>query len=188
MTAAPSASVTHPAHYTAAFRTVLRYVIVMVVVGLLAGISFQESVKKLDFADVSRGLHIEARIHLALVHGHVFVTSVLLPLALVGALHFALRVGARPLSRRGIRWLTWGVLPASAGTVALMLYKGYHFLLNVRWGATNLAAVDASYFGGVHVLRYGVYGAVHAALGVSLVVFLALLWRSLRPRAGEASA
>lgn len=169
-----------PAHYKAAVRTTLRYVIVMVVVGLLVGISFQESAKKLDFGSVSAGLHIEARIHLALVHGHVFVTTVLLPLVLAGALYLALGAGGRPLGPRGVRWLTWGLLPASAATVALMFYKGYHYLLNVRWGVTDLTQVDAGLFGGIRALRYAVNGAIHGALGLSLVALIFLLWRSLR--------
>lgn len=169
-----------PEHYAATIRTTIRYVVVLAVVALLVGIAFQESAKKLDFEHVGAGLHIEARVHLALVHGHVFVLSVLLPLALIAALYFALCAGGRPLGPRGIRWLTLGLLPSAAATVALMFYKGYHFLLLVRGGVTELAQVDAAFFGGLRVLRYGVYGVIHGIFGLSLVALLVLLWRSLK--------
>ena len=38
-----------PDHYRSATRLVLRYAIVMAIVGLLAGVAFQESAKKLEF-------------------------------------------------------------------------------------------------------------------------------------------
>ena len=168
-----------PAWYGAAARTCIRFAAATGVFGLIVGIAFQESVRKMDFTQVAPGLHIEARIHLALVHGHVFVVLVLLPLALAGALYLARRAGGAPLSRRAVRCLTRGVLPFAAATTALMLYKGYHLLLGVRWGATDLAAVDAALYGGLRVLRYVVYGAIHGGFGLSLGLFLLALWRSL---------
>ena len=59
-----------PAAYRGALRTLLRYAIVMAVAGLLTGLSFQESAKKLPLAKDGAGLHLEATIGLALVHGH----------------------------------------------------------------------------------------------------------------------
>jgi len=180
----PPAGAPLPEHYRAAIRTTVRFAAVMGVVGLLVGISFQESAKKLDFASVAAGLHIEARVHLALVHGHTFLTTVVLPLVLAGALVLARHAGAREIGRRGLRCLTWGFLPGAALVLGLMFYKGYHYLLSVRGGVTDLAQVDASLFGGLRVLRYVVNGAVHGLLGLSLAAFLFLLWRSLtaKPR------
>jgi hypothetical protein len=180
MTDGPLAAL--PAHYRGAIRTTIRFTVVMGVVGLLVGISFQESAKKLDFASVGAGLHIEARVHLALVHGHTFLTAVVLPLVLLGALVLARRAGGRELGPRGLRWLTWGFLPGAALVLALMLYKGYHYLLCVRAGASDLAEVDAGLFGGLRALRYAVNGAAHGLLGLSLTAFLVLLWRSLGRR------
>lgn len=175
-----------PEHYRAAIRATIRFAVVMGVVGLLVGISFQESAKKLDFASIGAGLHIEARVHLALVHGHTFLTTVVLPLVLLGALVLARHAGGRDLGPRSLRWLTWGFLPGAALVLGLMFYKGYHYLLSVRWGVTDLAEVDARLFGGLRALRYAVNGAAHGLLGLSLTVFLVLLWRSLgrRPASG----
>lgn len=165
--------------YRGALRALLRFSIVMAVVGLLTGISFQESARKLPFAKAGAGLHLESVVNLALVHGHVFTMGVLLPLALAGALLMARRAGGREVGPGALRWLVWGYLPAAAATSVLQLVKGYHFLLAARGGATDLAQVDAGFLGGSEVARFVVYGAAHGALGLCLVVFLAGLWRSL---------
>ena len=154
----------------------------MVIVGLLSGILFQESSKKLPHGTVDPGLRLEAVIHLALVHGHVFVTAVLMPLAMAGALVLARQLGGRDVSGKALGWLTRGYVPLTAATVALMLYKGYHLLLHVRGGATDLAMVDEAFFGGATMVRHLVYGAAHAGMGISLGVFVIALWRSLKPR------
>ena len=151
-----------PESYRGALRTVIRYAVIMAIVGLLVGISFHESI-----------------IQLALVHGHVFVMGVLLPLALAGALLMARRAGGRDLSPRGLAWLVRGYLPLAAASLALHLYKGYHVLLMARAGERDFAVIDQAFLGGSHVLRYGVYAVVHTGMGVALGVFLVLLWRSL---------
>jgi len=167
------------ATYRGALRALLRYAIVMAVVGLLTGLSFQESAKKLPLASAGAGLHLEATIGLALVHGHVFTVGVLLPLALAGALLMARRAGGREVGGRALAWLVRGYLPAAAVTVALQLVKGYHVLLAVRGGNTDLAAIDHAFLGGNELLRYALFGLSHTVLGVCLTVFLVALWRSL---------
>lgn len=171
-----------PAHYRAATRTLLRYSIVMTLVALLSGVLFQESSKKLDYAEAAPGLRLEAVLSLALVHGHMFVTGVLIPLAMAGALFLGLKAGGAVMSPRPLKWLTRGYLPFVAVTMLLMLYKGYHILLSVRFGARDLDLVDANYFGGVTWLRHGVYGVAHIGMALSLGVFVIALWRSLRTR------
>jgi hypothetical protein len=171
-----------PAHYPRALRVVIRYSIVMAFVGLLIGISFQESAKKLPFAKAPAGPHLEAILPLALVHGHVFVMTVLVPLAMAGVLLISLRVGGAPVSPRSLRWLTHGYLPFASASVALMLVKGYFMLLAVRHGQTDFAVIDDAFLGGHGVARYAIYAFAHAGMGVALGVFLVALWRSLGRR------
>ena len=83
------------------------------------------------------------------------------------------------MSARALHWLLRGYLPAAAATVTLQLVKGYHFLLAVRGGQTDLAVIDHAFLGGQAAVRYAVYGVSHTALGVCLVVYLVGLWRSL---------
>ncbi|MBK9776171.1 MAG: DUF2871 family protein [bacterium] len=168
------------ARYRDALRALLRYAIVMAIVGLLVGVAYQESAKKLSLATTGAGLHLEAVIGLALVHGHIFTIGVLLPLALAGALLMARRAGGREIGQRSLHWLVRGYLPAAAVTLVLQLVKGYHVLLAVRGGQTDLAAIDHAFLGGQEVLRYALFGVSHTAMGVCLVVFLVALWRSLR--------
>jgi len=169
-----------PPHYRAATRTLLRYSVAMTIVALLSGVLFQESSKKLDYAEAGPGLRLEAVLSLALVHGHMFVTGVLIPLAMAGALYLGLKAGGAVLSPWPLKWLTRGYLPLVGVTMGLMLYKGYHVLLAVRRGARDLDLVDAGYFGGVAWLRHGTYGAAHIGMAVSLGVFVVAVWRSLR--------
>ena len=168
-----------PSHYPPAIRTLLRYAIAMAFVGLLSGVLFQESAKKLPYADATPGLHLEATIHLALLHGHVFLTAVVLPLTLAFSLVVARRIGGAPVGTRSLSFLTRGYLPFLTLSLALMLYKGYHVLLAVRGGATDLGAVSGDLFGGQAAVRHAVYGVVHTAMAVSLGVFLVGMWRSL---------
>ncbi len=169
-----------PPHYSDSTRTLLRYSAVMTIVALLSGVLFQESSKKLDYAATPPGMRLEAVLSLALVHGHVFLTAVLIPIAMASALFLSRRIGGAELSPRTTAWLTRGYLPFAAITVALMLYKGYHTLLSVRFGARDFDAIDASYFGGLVWLRHGVYGLSHVAMALSLGVFVVALWRSLK--------
>jgi hypothetical protein len=170
------------ADYRRALRTLLRYAIVMAFVGLLIGISYQESAKKLPYTAAPAGIHLESVIQLALVHGHVFTMGVLLPLALAGALLLARKAGGGEVSARGLAWLVRGYLPFAAASLALHLYKGYHVLLMARAGERDFAVIDHAFLGGSHVLRYGIYALVHTGMGVCLGAFLVLLWRSLGRR------
>jgi hypothetical protein len=169
-----------PAHYASAIRTLLRYAVAMTLFALLSGVLFQESAKKLDYGEAAPGLHLEAVLGLALVHGHVLVSAVLIPIAMAGALFLARRAGGAELRPRALLWLTRGYLPFVTATVLLMLYKGYHVLLSVRFGERDLAVVDERYFGGLVALRHVVYGVAHVGMAVALGAFVVALWRSLK--------
>jgi hypothetical protein len=167
-----------PATYRNAARSLLKFAIVMAILGLLSGVASQESSKKLGMDDP--GFRIQATIHLALVHGHMLLLGTILPLVLAGMMFLARHVGGRDLGPRTIRSLTLGYLPLASGTVALMLYKGYHFLLAARAGERSLAAIDASFFGGATIVRHSVYGLFHTGMAIALAVFLVGIWRSLK--------
>lgn len=167
-------------------RILIRYAIVLAILALLVGIAYQESAKKLTFEMMPGGPHLEALIHLALVHGHFFTVGVLLPLALAGAMVLGRKTGGREVAVWAQKTLTLGYLPFAAAALALQLYKGYHFLLMARAGERDFAVIDAAFMGGNHALRYGIYGLVHSVMGIALGVFLVALWRSLKSSsAGE---
>jgi len=171
----------YPAHYTKTIRTLLRFALIMLVIGLLAGISYQESGKKVTYASVPEGIsRLEATLPLALVHGHIILLGVLLPVAMAGILHLARAHGGSELSRRGLAWTVYTYLPAVSASLGLMLVKGYYILLSVRWGKTNLGEIDHAFFGGSHAWRHGIYGFFHFWMGVGIVVFAWCVWRSLR--------
>ena len=158
--------------YAPLTRILVRYAIGMAVVALLVGISFQESAKRLGFDQAPAGLHLEAVLPLGLVHGHVITAGVLLPLALAGALHLARSAGGREVGPRVRRGFAWLFLPFTALSLALLLLKGYHVLLAVRGGETDLAVIDGGYLGGHHALRNGLYAVTHGGMGLGLLVLL----------------
>ena len=168
-----------PGHYTAALRTLVRFACAMLIAGLLAGVLFQESAKKLEPGSVGDGLHLQATLRLALLHGHVMVSGALIPLACAGALLVARRAGGRELGPRPLLWLTRGYLPFLGVTLLLMLAKSYHVLLAVRGGNEDLAAIDERFFFGLTPARHAVYGVAHVGMALALGVFAVALWRSL---------
>ena len=173
---------TLPDHYRSSLRIVLRYAIIMIFVALLIGIFFQESSKKMDYSQVPPGVNLEAKIHLALVHGHVFLIAVILPLVLAGAVLMARKVGGQELTSRRIKWLTRGYLPFATLTVALQFYKGLHFIYSARSDHSDFQAISDSLFAGSAPLRHGLYGLSHTGMAIGLGVFLFFLWGSLKQR------
>ncbi len=167
-------------NYTTAIRTLLRYGLVMIVVGLLSGIAFQESSKKMSLTPPAGGpTHLDAVLNLALVHGHIMVTGVLFPIAMASALYLARACGGAEISRRALRWTVNTYIPFVSVSVLLMLYKGYHVLLSVRAGATDMGRINDTLFAGNKALRHGIYGISHAGMGLALCLFAWCVWRSL---------
>ena len=173
-----------PDHYRSLTRAWLRFALVMMAVALLTGLSFEESAKRAPIsAALSAGAHMEAILPLALVHGHAFLIGAVLPLALVFMLHLGLAMGFKPVGPKALAWATRLYLPGAALSVALMLYKGYHWVLGVRFGHTDFAAWNAAFFGGNAALRAAVYGLAHTAMSVGLGILIVAFWRSMREEA-----
>ena len=169
-----------PEPYQRFYRTYLRYALSMLLFGLLVGIAFQESARKLPISQsVPAGMHLEAILTLALVHGHAIVIGVLLPLATIWALHIGLILGAAPLSARSLKWAARLYIPGSVVSILLMLWKGYHFVLGVRGGTLDLGALNHSLLFGNHGLRAALYGTSHTAMAAGLGILGVCLWRSL---------
>jgi hypothetical protein len=170
-----------PSNYRAIFRVYLRFAIVMIFVALLSGIMFQESSKKTPFSEVlPPGLHLEAIINLALIHGHAFLVGVLIPLAITWMLYLGLALGYQPIAEKPLKIGSWLYLPASVAVVMLMLYKGYHFQLGVRQGNLDFQALNESLFMGIHPLRAAVYGLSHTAMAAGLGTIVVSFWRSMK--------
>jgi len=169
-----------PSHYRPIYRTYIRFSLVMMVLALLLGIAFQESAKKAPIsAALPAGVHLEATINLALVHGHAFLIGVLIPLAVTWISYLGLSLGFAPLTEKSLKWTTRLYLPGSALAILLMLYKGYHLLLGVRSGVTDLSQLDSSMFLGSHALRAAAYGLTHTSMALGLFIFVISFWKTM---------
>lgn len=172
---------TIPGSYRNIFRVYLRFALIMILVGLITGVLFQESAKKTPFsATLPAGIHLETIINLALLHGHAFMIGVLIPLAMTWLLYLGVALGFPPISEKALKIGTWLYLPASVVVVLLMIYKGYHFQLGVRGGNLDFQALDAQFFMGNHALRAAVYGLSHTAMAFGLGTIAVSFWKSMK--------
>jgi hypothetical protein len=176
-----------PESYRRFLRITVRYALVMLAAGLLAGISFQESGRKLTLDMAPAGAHLEFLLVLAMVHGHAILLGCLLPLAMAGMLLMGLRLGAPPVPDRALAWSMRLAYPGIALSVLLMLAKGYWFVLGARFGALDLGRLDKAFLGHPALLRAALFGAAHLAMGLGLGILGLALWRALsRPSSGQA--
>ena len=167
-----------PEPYKRFYRTHLRFALVMIVVALLAGISFQESAKKVHItAEVPVGAHLEYILSLALLHGHVFLVGVLVPLACTWMVHLTLVLGLGTVSGRSLGWSAGLYLPGAVLTVLLMLLKGYHLVLGVRHGTLDFNQLNSTFL--TPALRAGSYGLAHALMGAGLAILVLAMFRSM---------
>jgi hypothetical protein len=169
-----------PEHYRKFYGLYLRFSIVMIIVALLMGILFQESSKKAPFSEaLPAGPHLESIFSLALVHGHTFIIGALIPLAITWMLYLGLTLGFQPLSEKSLKWGSRLYLPGAVMAIVLMLYKGYHYLMGVRFGQTDFEALSKSFFFGSHALRASAYGLTHTAMAVGLSILVISFWKSM---------
>ena len=169
-----------PAHYPAFYKKYLKFAVVMTFVAMLSGILFQESAKKAPYsAALPAGIHLDSVIHLALLHGHVFLIGVLIPVAILGMLQLSYVLDGEPVSSKTLKWGTWLYIPGAVLTVVLMLYKGYHFLMAVRMGQLDFQSIEQSYFFGIVGLRHALYALSHIATAFGLGTLVVGVWKSL---------
>lgn len=166
-------------HYRKLYLTFLRFSCWMVFFGLIAGILFQESTRKVPLGQFPPGIHWESVYHLALLHGHVFLIGVLVPVAVMAMLHFGLLLKGGVVSQKVLKWGSLLYLAGTGLTVLLMLYKGYHYVISVRMGELDFAAIEHGFFAGQHLLRQVVYGLAHTAMSAGLITLTVGILRSL---------
>jgi hypothetical protein len=170
-----------PAHYRKFYLVFMRFAIVMMIFGLLMGITFQESSKKAPIsAALPPGMHLEAIIDLALTHGHIFLIGALIPLALTWLLSLALSLGFEPVSERSLKIGARLYIPGAIGAVLLMIYKGYHYILGVRNGQFDFEKLHDTFFFGSHAARGAAYGLSHTLMAVGLGFIAVGVWRTLK--------
>jgi len=169
-----------PLHYRRFYLFFIRFALLMLVVGGLAGILFQEMTKHLGFDSVEPGVRLEAVYHLALLHGHAFLIGVLMPIAWVGMLHIGMKLGGTEISQRAMRWVVWTYVPGALSVLALITYKGMYYVMRVSAGDRDFDAIHGGLFGGSRLLRGLAYGLSHTIATVGLFIFGWVLWRSLK--------
>jgi hypothetical protein len=168
-----------PTHYQTTFRTVLRFAVVFIILGLLTGVLYQESSKKLPEGSLPFELVFQGNYSLSLIHGHTFLIGVLIPVGVAFMLTLGLVLGAVPIGPKALKWGYGLYLPNAAVAVGLLIYKAYHTQISVRLGQTDLQAVNHAMFGGIEAIRHAAYGLSHTLMAVGLITLAVALWKSL---------
>lgn len=183
--AEPSLKAPLPQHYLWLYGLNIRLACIMGFVGLISGILYQESTRKVTYDMLAPGANWEAVNHLALVHGHTILIGVVIPVVVVVMIHLVLRMGGQVLAPWSVRWGGWLYLIGAVAAVLLMIYKGYHFVLSVRMGVLDFETLDHTFFGGSHLVRAIAYGLSHTILSTGLGILLVGIWRSLPGKAAS---
>lgn len=176
-----------PGHYAGLYRLLIRFAVIMIFVGLLVGFAIQESFRKLPLSiKIPAGIHLEAIYNPSVVHGHLLLLGVLIPVALMVLLQMTLILGGKPVSPKVIRWATRFYLPGTILSLLLQIYRGYFYLISARLlsegnGITpyDLLQVQHNFYLGVPALFYVLYGVSHSAMSLGLVIFAVNIWKSL---------
>lgn len=170
-----------PQHYAKYYERYIRFAVVMSIFALLTGIAYQESAKKAPFSELlPAGPHLESVFHLSLLHGHVFLLGVLIPMAVLAMMHFSLSLNRGTVSERLLKIGSTLYLPAATLAVLLMLYKGYHYLMAVRHGEFDFVVIEHTFFAGQEASRKLIYALVHIAMSTGLGILVIGVWRSLK--------
>jgi hypothetical protein len=165
--------------------------LVMLSIGLISGVLYQESGKKILLPQgLTPDLHFTANYYLSLMHGHSIQIGMLLPAVLLGLVWLANLLGCEPLSVKTltrVKVLYWFGATLS---LALLVYKGYHFNILFRLGlahpqSLNLFAIDHQLFGGIKFLRYFIYGVAHTSMAISIGMLGWSLWKRFSPQRFE---
>jgi hypothetical protein len=170
-----------PDYYKATVNTLLRFALLMLSLGLIAGIIYAESAKKVAMGAFDPLVVFQANYNLSLLHGHTLMFGVFIPLSVLALLVTpVLLLGTKPVGAGALSWFKKLYIPGALASVALLLYKAYAVQFMVRGGSSDFANIDHLLFQGNHTLRTIMYAVPHTAYGVALFIVVIAIYRSLK--------
>jgi hypothetical protein len=162
-----------PLHYVSVTKKVLTFAGAMILMGLLAGILYAESGKKLSLAGgVDPNLVFQGNYYLSLIHGHFLLMGAVLPVTVLLMLWLSRLVFGQTLKPSTLGWGFFLYCSNALVSVLLLVYKAYATQLAIRGGNLDLALVDHALFGANHLLRTLVYAIPHTLMGAGLLMLL----------------
>ena len=170
-----------PESYQKFFTKILKFTIVMAIVDLVAGVLYQESSKKIAISEaLPAGAHWQATVHLALVHGHMFMMGVIIPLTVCFMLYLGQVLGYGPVGEKTLKWGGSLYIWSAISAMLLILYKGYHYNIAIRKGILDFNEIDHLFFGGQEIFRHIAYGLSHTVMVVALGMLVTGLWKTMK--------
>lgn len=190
-----------PPHHLLAIRRLVRFAVAFMVLGMLLGILSTEYNRRLrytpGYADAPRmaepgpdgkpprhavevppGMLWEAGYDLRILHGHFILIGGVIPLCLAAMLYLLPACGARPTSPGLLQTGLILYLIGAVAALSLIFYKGLFSITAVIGGQFDLAAVQASMFGGSRLVRALAHAVSHTVLAAGLGVIGFGLWRA----------
>jgi hypothetical protein len=172
-----------PAHYVSVTKKVIPFAAIMILMGLLAGVLYAESGKKLSLAGgVAPELVFQGNYYLSLIHGHFLLMGAVLPITVLVMLWLSRIIFGQTLKAST---LSWGFLLYCSNalvSVLLLVYKAYATQLAIRGGNLDLALVDHALFGANHLLRTLIYAIPHTLMGAGLLMLLVGLFKATKTK------
>lgn len=170
-----------PAHYRGFYRFNTIFALVMLVMGGIAGLVYVELAKPLDFQKAPPGVHLETIYRLAILHGHCFLVGAVVPMVWVLILQVGRWLGCRPVGAAALRWSQWTYIPGAISILALLGYKGWHYVDRVlAYGPeADFSRIHAELFGGSRLYSGLAHGVGHTIATIGLIIFTVAVIRSL---------
>ncbi len=155
----------------------VRYILLMIVAALAVGVVYREYSKAM-LHDRNLEEIITTSYYLSLTHGHILIACVAVPGVLLLITYILGRTGYK-VNYSSLRKAFTIYVIGATGAVGLLFYKGlgiiYYYTVNPSAGLTG---ADEALFFGSHVFRESVYGIIHLLLGIGLVWYIIVLYRS----------
>jgi hypothetical protein len=169
-----------PQHYKTNVIVWIKYMLIMLLLGLVMGIVYAESAKKVPLTGFGVDTSFYANYLLSLLHGHTMMFGVFIPLAIVALLLLpVVLLKTKPLSANLLRAISGIYIPSAVVSVGLLLYKAYATQLMVRGGNLDFVAIDHALFGANHTLRVVIYALPHTGFAIGLLLLIVGVWKSL---------
>jgi hypothetical protein len=156
---------------------IVRFAIIMIIIGLVIGIFYREYSKKLLYK-FPLDTQVLVGHHFSLAHGHTILLGAVIPLllALLAFLVYECYEKKSEMFRLLRKVFNFYMIGAIASLI-LLYYKGSAFIYIFQKNpAQSLNVIDKNLFFGIDLLRIFLYLICHAIWGVSLIYFVGVLF------------
>ncbi len=164
--------------YKSTLRVLVLTACVGVFIGIFAGLLTTEIRLTIPYSKIPPGMHLEAVLHLEILHGHIITVLAILPITMAGMLTFARMAGGSEIASKFLPRFAMLYLIGAWLSMAIMATRAFQVAYLAKNGATDFDAIDEKVLFSAP-LRTFVYICAHIPLTGGLVSFVVLVAASL---------